>query len=149
MCYELTCKLTLDHGCICFNSTKWAEIPSFTICPRYGKGFKENVIKNELGSHVTITDIRKFNFPINASIDQGFFNRTTFNISELIKSIVITTKDKMVDDYKIKLLFDNPNGTLPDRFFITNNMINFGRCFTLDIPSEVKDLTVPLHITTL
>ena len=55
----------------------------------------------------------------------------------------------MMKSYKIKLLFDNPNATLPDRFFITNNMINFGRCFTLDIPSEVKDLTVPLHITTL
>ena len=139
--------MSLDHGCICFNSTKWAEIPSFTICPRYGKGFKENFVKNELGSHVTITDIRKFNFPINASIDQGFFNRTTFNISELIKSIVITTKDKykMVDDYKIKLLFDNPNGTLPARFFITNNMINFGRCFTLDIPSHIKALTCNMY----
>ena len=72
-------------------STKQAELPVFTICPQYGKGYKENLLKEMY--NLTASDMRHFNFPRNEDTKQ-FFEKATYDLSELVKSVTIITNDE-------------------------------------------------------
>ena len=133
------------------NSSKDTEIPVFTICPQYEKGYKTTLLQGKYNR--SVTDIRKFNFPNNVENSREFFYEVTYNISEFLKSIYIRFKDASdeVKSRKLVLTFSHnginaSNGVSYNynyNYFLTNlNWISFGQCNTLEIKPELKKLTV-------
>ena len=63
------CTYMYNQLIIC--STKTAELPVFTICPQYKKGYKKQLLKEKYKWDVS--DIIKFNFPNEVENTRDFF----------------------------------------------------------------------------
>ena len=132
-------------------SSRDTEIPAFTICPQYEKGYKNDLLQAKYNR--SVTDIRKFNFPDNVENSREFFYEVTYNISEFVKSIYIRFKDvsSEVKSRRLILTFsqngiDASNGvSYKYSDFLTHlNWISFGQCHTFEIRPDMKKLTVML-----
>ena len=129
---------TYKNKFIC--STKTAELPVFTICPQYKKGYKKQLLNEKYKWDVS--DIIKFNFPNEVENTRDFFYEVTYSISEFIKVVEIKSHESEV----LKLEISNngiqgSDGTFykHEEFFINATWINFGQCFTMEVPKIFKD----------
>ena len=121
-------------------STKTAELPVFTICPQYKKGYKKQLLKEKYKWDVS--DIIKFNFPNEVENTRDFFYEVTYSISEFIKVVEIKSHESEV----LKLAISNKGIQGSDgafykheEFFSNATWINFGLCFTMKVPKLLKD----------
>ena len=108
-------------------SSKLAGVPSFTICPQYEGGYKKKLLKDKYG--LTPTDVRKFKYPKDLTNSRMFFKEITYNISEFIESLQVVTS---IQNFKL----DVTNSYKYETFFKETNWLNFGRCFTLELPNN-------------
>lgn len=124
------------------------ELPVFTICPYYGKGYKKDILKEKY--NLTAFDMRHFNYPRNEDSKQ-FFNMATYDLSELVKSVKITTKDESLEANSRRFTFDvyaDEVKVTPEiinkeeEIFQSINWVSFGRCFTFEVLKEIKKLSV-------
>ena len=129
----------------------------FTICPQYGKGYKENLLKEKY--NLTGSNMRNFiNYPRNED-SKHFFEKVTYDLSELVKSVKITTNDESPEFNSRYITLDvNSDGLVlsngvkyeHEQFFRNVNWLTFGRCYTFQITTDFKELSVSriylLHI---
>ena len=122
-----------------------AELPTFTICPQYAKGYKKDLIKEKY--NLTVTDIRKFKYPSYLKNSRQFFYEVTYNISEFVAAVEITTKVTLQNSKYRKLLLQIKSTNIEasdgndydhEKFFRIVNWVNFGQCFTLKINEDIK-----------
>ena len=140
---------------IFLHSSKHAEFPAFTICPQYRKGYKEKLLKNVYG--LNVSDIMDFNYPSYLSNSQDFFGEVTYNISEFIKSVKISTADMQPDiksrHLRLNILSDKikdfRNGQLYNHsdFFTSTAHVYYGQCFTLEVKPTIKSFMVKYSLT--
>ena len=124
------------------------EIPSFTVCPKYQVSYKKDVLDKRYG--ISVSDVRNFNFPSNVHAGD-FFQSVTHNLSDILKEIVIATKLKYPGTkYTVTRMKFNSSGiSVPEameskvqKWFREINWHTFGRCFSFEIPLEIKLLKV-------
>ena len=123
-----------------------AESPVFTICPLYAKGYKDNLLKEKYG--LSTYDIMEFNYPSDVSNSIDFYDKITYNVSEMVKYVKITTQDISPEvksrHLRLKIFYDKIKGsngvTYDHKDFFTSLIATneFGRCHTLNIKSTIK-----------
>ena len=111
--------------------------------------------------------MRYLNFPALTHINSAiFFEKATFDVTEIMKSIEIELRDEMANTSMttIQLIFEDSdivqslqqkqgekNGKnnnlirtllMKNDWFETTNYTKFGRCFAFQIPPWIKDLKV-------
>ena len=96
---------------------------------------------------VTKRDMRKYNYPETKNMSPAtFLMQATYNVTELIKDIIIEQKDNRND---INLIFENVNDqenentlTIKSDWFVPHNYHLLGTCYSFQIPSWIKELKV-------
>ena len=110
-----------------------AEFPVFTICPSFGKSYKRELLRQD---GLSVKDMYHKNFPKDKD-SLAYLKRVTHNVSELIKSITFT-----LADHKGGIIEYDSESDLLHNTVEANDIFHFGRCFSLTVPQEVKNLKV-------
>lgn len=125
-------------------------MPVFTICPSFGKGYKQDLLNQKYG--MSVSDARRLKYPSHVEDSRRFFYEVTYNISEFIKIIRITTRDYLLDT-KSRHLIINLNES---KIFGSNgvtfknvNLVNYGQCHTFQVEAYVKRHLVRNHFCNL
>ena len=96
---------------------------------------------------MTVSDARKLKYPSDLEDSRGFFHEVTYNISEFIKFIRITTRDYLPDTKsrhltinlnQSKILGSNGMTYEIDVFFKNVNLVYFGQCHTFQVEANIK-----------
>ena len=131
------------------NSTRDADIPQFTICPQYAKGYNHTWLQEKYG--LNTIDVAKFKYPTNLKNSQSFFFEATYEVSDLIKSIEIETEAYFPGTKSLSLeleihkdgIYGSDGNTYQyEDFFINKTYVSFGQCFTLKISPAIKNQLV-------
>ena len=133
------------------NSTRDADIPQFTICPQYAKGYNHTWLEEKYG--LSAIDVAKFKYPTNLENSQRFFFDATYDVSDLIKSIEIETEGYFPGSKTLSLELEIHKDGIKDsdgityqyeEFFKNKTYVSFGQCFTLRISSAIKNQLVSI-----
>ena len=109
---------------------------AFTICPDYGDAYDENVL-HYFGS--TVNQYRGGNFTLAKGVLNNYeaFNKVAYNLSEVVKSITISTADSSRPKVHVKIQAKSENAKLVTKYDST-----FGKCFSLQIDPSVTALGI-------
>ena len=123
--------------------------PSLTICPDYDLSYKKSVL-DKYG--LKADDVRELRFPKNVT-PGGFYDEVTLNMDDIIDSVIIETLHTPKDASYTTFIFndDNPYNIWPPEVlsiqsfaFLTTYYLNFGKCYTMDVPLWIVALEVGL-----
>ena len=114
-----------------------AEFPLFTICPSFDKAYKWDLLHQD---GLSVKDMHSRNFPKDKD-SLAYLKKVTHNVSELIKSISFKLADNR--DGGLVITYDS-DSDLHHKTMEENDGHGgyFGRCFSLKVPQEIKDLKV-------
>ena len=112
-----------------------AEFPTFTICPSFHKTYKRELLNQD---GLSVKDMYIRNFPKDKD-SLAYLKRVTHNVSELIKSITFRLAD--YKDGGLGITYDSDTDLLQNTVESNDHSL-FGRCFSLIVPQEIKDLKV-------
>ena len=141
--------LTNTLSFIPFPSRRDADIPQFTICPQYAKGYNQTLLEENYG--LSAIDVAKFKYPINLENSQNFFYEVTYDISNLMKSVEIETEGYFPGTKSLSLKLEIQTGGIKgsdgtmyqfEDLFENKTYVSFGQCFTLKISSAIKNQLV-------
>ena len=110
-----------------------ADFPAFLICPSFDKSYKREILSQD---GLSVKDMYFRNFPKDKD-SLAYLKRVTHNVSELIKSITFT-----LADHKGGIIEYDSESDLLHNTVEANDIFHFGRCFSLTVPQEVKNLKV-------
>ena len=114
-------------------------MPSFTICPKYSNGFKNDVLDQNYS--LEIYDVLDFTI-----FNGTFFEKITYDLSEIMKWIKIKIKGKYFDSNVIQINFNASGIFTKPRFkleaFRLINWHTMGRCYSFKLPNEIHLLKV-------
>ena len=142
-------KLNLMENIIESFRTQLTEFPSVTICPDYSIAYRRDVLAK---FNTTVGEIRSLNFP-NLSISTSrFFDLVTQNLTEILTSLTIKTLEKdngssfiktTMYDENIPSIFKRSSISehfkiIDDKEWITHVYLLFGRCYSYNIPIDLK-----------
>ena len=149
--------------------TKNAEFPSLTVCPDYEVAYKRQKLA-KFGTNEW--NMRKSIFPDLAPYNlttREFFNMVTFNLTEIVSQLDITTSHKFNNTNATKLsivekeLFDDMEAKgsktiihiqLDNDHWKEYHYDNFGNCYNYQIPAKyrklgIEDVAVTIKMNTL
>ena len=126
------------------SSTRRAEFPTISVCPDYHVAYKSEVLEKY---GVTKRDMRRYIYPETKNMSSTtFLMQATYNVTEIIKDIIIEQKDNRND---INLIFEKVNNqkdentlTIKSDWFVAHDYHLLGTCYSFQIPSWIKKLKV-------
>ena len=94
---------------------------------------------------MNVSDVLKFDYPNNLENSRDFYFEITYNTSEFIRFIQITTQDQMPEINSRHLMLDIQDGVVlangqkhrHHNFFNITSWPNFGQCTSLELNSSI------------
>ena len=138
-----------------FFRTAFTEFPSVSVCANFYDAYKSETLQKY---NVSANQIRKLQFPNNDIKSLEFYKMATLNLTELLQSVQINFHDNFPNSKANKILFVGKNQNiensnykienLDENNWLSENWLTLGRCYTYNIPKNLRELSVSFFYST-
>ena len=134
-----------------FLSTAFVEFPALTLCPDYFEGYKLDALA---AYNLTAKEVRGEFFKTSSNLTTyQVYEKVTNNLTELLTDFTIRLNTPLTNTSQVKIKYskypmkEKPSSKvkimeLKEEYWIRQNYNNFGRCYTFEMPIEIRQFEI-------